>query len=288
MGVVDDQRDLENNIEIFNTMCRAIKYAQEHICSDATVADVEVYVANQIEEEMDYAEEHEGIKIDPDLALKRCDLGLQDLHQEIQDGTFQETVSFEDYANHCVEITPDEIVITYGGPSVRVDYSGNMAFQGGPISEKIFGQVDSSAAHFLKIWNDAYGFDEIKKEAKDEALEKSPALYSDYCSILKAATIRSDFKNILVQIKSDIDELKEEILDIDDRVDTIEEKILEIDDDEDLEDDVDLEDEKEQLEDEKNELEVEVSRLVDAYHAVETCIDVIYNRSNGANRGYGM
>ena len=93
------------------------------------MADVEVYVANRIEEEMDYAEEHEGIKIDLDLALKRCDLGLQELYQEIQDGTFQEMVSFHDYAFNCVDITPDEIVITYGGPSVRVDFSGKMSFQ---------------------------------------------------------------------------------------------------------------------------------------------------------------
>ena len=297
MSNFEDKRELNSNIEAFNKMCRAISYANEHIGGGATIADVDVYVAEKINEQKIEAFDNEDTQIDCNVALARCDDGLIELNKEVKDGTFQEEVSFYDYAANCVEVTPDEIIIGYGGPSVRIDYSGQMVFQSGAYNEPIVGYVSKEAVEYLQDYYAEMGFENTFSEARDTAFGGSALLADEYENALHTATKREDFDAISNDISEDIESVNSELESLTGEIDSIEERIDFIErnfsDDDDYEekwrDELDeLATKAVDLEDEKNEKYLRADELSIANEAIAQCIENIYNRTDDADTRYRM
>ena len=102
--------------ENLNSIARAIAYAENNGITDRD--DFESYKAAKINEvRTDY--DKQDTYVTSDYAFKHCDMGLQELDEYFSSGDY-ETASWVDYISTSIECNVNQVILSFGGPSVRL------------------------------------------------------------------------------------------------------------------------------------------------------------------------
>ena len=190
-----------------NSLFKAVDYANETIGYGATVADVQVYVAEKIEEIRQDAYENEDTLMSQDYAKLALDDELKALNKHVEDGSFQEEITINDWLGNQIHVEVDDICIGYGGPSIRLDWEGCVSVTTNPLEDAQQVYVNRDVTNFLAEYHDECFGNEIK-QAREAAEAVAPLLSGDYVDVWTDVSTRVEYEKFAEDMKTELADLQ--------------------------------------------------------------------------------